>query len=433
MQLGKRVLSSCDITGLVKNSLYLCARSVQYKNLTLDYALSTFLGAEIQSASVLVRSEIQSATLFRRAIVTLQLLELTSRGFTILAHKGPSRAESLAVVSLYNEEMQPLVSRWSYSDVDALRWCWAHYIFSLSYLLHSWRMLPSCLPPVADAADPGMKPGISLRFHEANETFEHSTSLHKSDLSHEPITSTPRVKIIPMIESLENVFEMTEDSLATKVQNQLQTSEGREALRTSLGPLGQKYVEAVLRGAQDKESGIVDELPRLVSDYNARKHRTIDMRSADVTPAIAERLLDRVYNAIKIAGPVKSKVGDSVRVSKYKTIFENGYTPNWTTKVFTIVKVQRTNPVIYLLEDYRGKSVVGAFYEHELHRATHPDVYLVEKVLRRKGDKVYVKWLGFDGSHNSWIHKNNVICIFDSCCYVLCCGSNRGISSLYAP
>ena len=91
---------------------------------------------------------------------------------------------------------------------------------------------------------------------------------------------------------------------------------------------------------------------------------------------------------IKIAGPAKFKVGDSVRV------------------MFKIVKVQHTNPVIYLLEDYRGKSVAGAFYE--LHRVTHPDVYLVEKVLRRKGDKVYVKWLGFNGSNNSWIHKNNV-------------------------
>ena len=153
----------------------------------------------------------------------------------------------------------------------------------------------------------------------------------------------------------------------------------------------------------------VDELPRLVSDYNARKHRTIGMRPSDVTSAIAEKLLGTVYSAIKIAGPAKFKVGDSVRVSKYKTIFEKGYTPNWTTEVFTIVKVQRTNPVTYLLEDYRGNSVAGAFYEHELHRATHPDVYLVEKVLCRKGDKVYVKWLGFDGSHNSWIHKNNVI------------------------
>ncbi|KYN28550.1 hypothetical protein ALC57_02029 [Trachymyrmex cornetzi] len=153
----------------------------------------------------------------------------------------------------------------------------------------------------------------------------------------------------------------------------------------------------------------VDELPRLVSNYIARKHRTIGMRPADVTPAIAERLLGTVYSAIKIAGPAKFKLGNSVRVSKYKTVFEKDYTPNWITEVFTIIKVQRTNPVTYLLEDYCGKSVAGAFYEHELHRATHPDVYLVEKVLRRKGDKVYVKWLGFDGSHNSWIHKNNVI------------------------
>ncbi|KYN11004.1 hypothetical protein ALC57_16856 [Trachymyrmex cornetzi] len=93
----------------------------------------------------------------------------------------------------------------------------------------------------------------------------------------------------------------------------------------------------------------VDELPRLVSDYNARKHRTIGMRPVDVTPAIAERLVGTVYSAIKIAGPAKFKVGDSVRVSKCKTVFEKGCTPNRITEVFTIVKgaVQRTNPVTY--------------------------------------------------------------------------------------
>ncbi|KYN04793.1 hypothetical protein ALC62_04331 [Cyphomyrmex costatus] len=149
-------------------------------------------------------------------------------------------------------------------------------------------------------------------------------------------------------------------------------------------------------------------LARLVSDYNARKHRTIGMRPADETTAVAERL-GTVYGAIKIAGPAKFKVGDAVRVSKYKTIFEKGYTPNWTTEVFRIVRVQRTNPVTYLLEDYRGEPVAGGFYEHELLRVADPDVYLVEKVLRKKGDRVYVKWLGFDGSHNSWINKRDVV------------------------
>ncbi|XP_024882914.1 uncharacterized protein LOC112461768, partial [Temnothorax curvispinosus] len=113
------------------------------------------------------------------------------------------------------------------------------------------------------------------------------------------------------------------------------------------------------------------------------------MRPIDVTPAIADKLLTMVYSHVKIAAPARFKVGDSVRVSKFKTIFEKGYTPNWTTEVFRIVKVQKTNPVTYLLEDFCGKPVAGGFYEYELHRVANPDVYLVEKVLRKRGDEVY--------------------------------------------
>ncbi|XP_011687476.1 PREDICTED: uncharacterized protein LOC105449791 [Wasmannia auropunctata] len=146
-----------------------------------------------------------------------------------------------------------------------------------------------------------------------------------------------------------------------------------------------------------------------MSEYNARKHRTIGMRPIDVTPTIANKLLTTVYNHVKIAAPARFKVGDSVRVSKFKTIFDKGYTPNWTTEVFKIIKVQKTNPATYLLEDSRGKPIAGGFYEYELHRVANPDVYLVEKVLRKRGNEVYVKWLGLDDSHNSWIHKDNVL------------------------
>ena len=133
------------------------------------------------------------------------------------------------------------------------------------------------------------------------------------------------------------------------------------------------------------------------------------MRPADVTPAVAERLLSSVYGKIKIVAPAKFRLGDSVRVSKYKTIFEKGYTPNWSTEVFKIVKVQQTNPVTYLLEDWRGNPIEGGFYEYELLKAAVPGVYLVEKILRRKDDKVFVKWLGFDKEHNSWINKDDVL------------------------
>ncbi|EFN90043.1 hypothetical protein EAI_03333, partial [Harpegnathos saltator] len=101
-------------------------------------------------------------------------------------------------------------------------------------------------------------------------------------------------------------------------------------------------------------------------------------------------------NNVKIAAPARFKAGDLVRVSKFKIIFEKGYTPNWTTELLKIVKVQTTNPATYLLEDSRRKSIAGEFYEYELHRAANPDVYLVEKMLRKSGDKILVKWLGFD-------------------------------------
>ncbi|KAJ8915420.1 hypothetical protein NQ315_003180 [Exocentrus adspersus] len=102
-------------------------------------------------------------------------------------------------------------------------------------------------------------------------------------------------------------------------------------------------------------------------------------------------------------------MGDIVRISKNKHIFAKGYTPNWTTELFKITAVKITNPTTYLLEDMRGQPIQGAFYAEELQKTTKSDVYLVEKVLKRKGQKVYVKWLDLDKSHNSWIDKNNVL------------------------
>jgi len=109
-------------------------------------------------------------------------------------------------------------------------------------------------------------------------------------------------------------------------------------------------------------------LSHLVLEYNAQKHRTI-------TPAIVDKLLTTVYSHIMIVTSARFKVSDLVRVmSKYKTLFEKGYTPNWTTELFKITKVQKTNPVMYLLEDSCGKPVDRGFYEYELHRVANSDV-----------------------------------------------------------
>ncbi|XP_074096350.1 uncharacterized protein LOC141525687 [Cotesia typhae] len=104
----------------------------------------------------------------------------------------------------------------------------------------------------------------------------------------------------------------------------------------------------------------------------------------------------------------KFKVGDKVRISKYKHVFDKGYTPNWTTEIFTIKSVQNTNPTTYKLVDYQDQPIEGGFYNEELSKVKYPDVYLVEKVIRKRGHKYYVKWLGFDTKHNSWINKSDM-------------------------
>ena len=104
----------------------------------------------------------------------------------------------------------------------------------------------------------------------------------------------------------------------------------------------------------------------------------------------------------------KFKVGDRVRISKYKNIFAKGYTPNWSEEVFVIKKVKNTVPWTYVINDLNGEEIMGIFYEKELQKTSREE-FRIEKVIKRKGDKMYVKWKGYDNSFNSWIDKNDLI------------------------
>lgn len=151
-------------------------------------------------------------------------------------------------------------------------------------------------------------------------------------------------------------------------------------------------------------------LPNLIAQYNNIKHHTIKMKPSDVNARNEKSLLQRVYTNFKIKTHSKKfNVGDKVRVSKFKHVFEKGYTPNWTTEVFTIRRIRNSLPVTtYELVDYQNQPIAGTFYEQELQKTANPDIYLVEKIVRKQGDKLFVKWLGFDNSHNSWINKTDL-------------------------
>ena len=107
----------------------------------------------------------------------------------------------------------------------------------------------------------------------------------------------------------------------------------------------------------------------------------------------------------KVTSKPKFKIGDKVRIFKYKrNVFDKGYTPNWTEEVFTVDKIQYTNPITYKLKDLRGEDIQGSFYEPELLKAKQ-EVFRIDKVVRRdyKKKQALVKWKGYSDDFNSWI------------------------------
>ena len=104
----------------------------------------------------------------------------------------------------------------------------------------------------------------------------------------------------------------------------------------------------------------------------------------------------------------KLKVGDQVRFSKYQNIFAKRYTPNWSEEVFVIKKVKNSVPWTYVINDLNSDEIIGTFYEKELQK-TNQQEFRIEKVIMKKGDKLYVKWKGYDSSFNSWIDKKDLV------------------------
>ena len=104
----------------------------------------------------------------------------------------------------------------------------------------------------------------------------------------------------------------------------------------------------------------------------------------------------------------KFSIDDNVRITKKEGIFEKGYTPRWTEEVFTVSEVHYTDPITYKLKDLNGEEIKGSFYEQELQK-TAQEMFIIEKVIRRKGDKSLVKWVGYADQFNSWVDNKDLL------------------------
>ena len=148
----------------------------------------------------------------------------------------------------------------------------------------------------------------------------------------------------------------------------------------------------------------IDKLDDIVNECNNRYHRTIKMKPVNVKD---NTYIDSMELSSFNDKDPKSKVGDHVRISKYKNIFAKGYTPNWSEEVFVIKKVKNTVPWTYVINDLNGDEIIGTFYEKEL-QETNQQEFKIEKIIKKKVDKLYVKWKGYDSLFNSWIDKKDL-------------------------
>lgn len=160
----------------------------------------------------------------------------------------------------------------------------------------------------------------------------------------------------------------------------------------------------------------VNILPDIIDTYNKSKHRGIfNLTPGSITQENETQLWHMQENQVKSKDDKAIDVMSLVRISKISTSnpFNKNFDQNWSDEVFRIVGVDtRTNPYMYILEDYDGNVIDGKFYKSELQVIPEkPDVYRIEKILESKGRGEHkqhlVKWHGY--TEPTWIKASQIV------------------------
>ena len=152
-------------------------------------------------------------------------------------------------------------------------------------------------------------------------------------------------------------------------------------------------------------------LPGLIKTYNNRYHRTIKMKPIDVNKSNEKYIKDTIYTYNKTNKKPKFKINDVVRISlKRKELFDKpSANIKWSEELFKIYKINKSNIITYQLKDMNDKIIKGIFYQKEIQLTKNTTgEYIIEKILKTKGNNIFVKWRSYDSSFNSWVKKSDI-------------------------
>lgn len=234
--------------------------------------------------------------------------------------------------------------------------------------------------------------------------------------------------------TLENLFA----AAATETPKYLQCDQGLEFYNTNVKNVLDKYNIELFSVYSEKKAALVerfnrtlkekmyrafthrgnyrwyDILPQLVDSYNNSYHRGLKHIPAKVNDYNETDIWLKQYADLSSGGggkKAKYKIGDHVRITKYKTVFSKGYLQNWTDEEFIISEINtKYSPILYTLTDLNNEKVKGSFYEHELQKAGS-ELYRIERILRTRtaanGRKeALVKWMGYKTP--TWTDYSNI-------------------------
>ena len=152
-------------------------------------------------------------------------------------------------------------------------------------------------------------------------------------------------------------------------------------------------------------------LPELIKTYNNRYHRTIKMKPINVNKTNEKYIKNNFYTYDITNKKPKYKINDLVRISlKRRQLFDKpSGNIKWSEELFKICKIYMSNVITYQLKDMNDKIIEGQFYEKELQLTKNiTGEYIIEKVLKIKGNQMYVKWRGYSNNFNSWVNKSDI-------------------------
>ena len=100
------------------------------------------------------------------------------------------------------------------------------------------------------------------------------------------------------------------------------------------------------------------------------KHMTATGKNEnEMKPKDVENNNKRVYIDEHNEERCRFKVGDRVRISKFKNIYAKGYTRNWSREIFIVNKINDTIPYTYNIKDLSDEEIIGSFYDRELQKS----------------------------------------------------------------